>query len=253
MSSELEKLRELMDESLYKKKRFTDKEMNELFRNIRSKEKRFFLIPQTLTVIFTLAFFLVGGMYAYDYLVDNQQKGWEQTDGEGWEESDRMLPEGEANPNGWENIQPSELKMSDFISLASLVDEDFLDDFDGPVRLLERKGEDTLIRHHYKSDDGSSDNLIIEQWYSSSNSPAWLKDEMGKPETKEILKGSGSTIYLRNDGEKNIGFITIEKFIFYVFGNEESISMAEVQRILEKISEESNFSSSKLLEYEGRP
>jgi len=252
MSSELEKLRGLIDESVYKKKRFTDKEMKELFRNVRSKEKRIFLIPQTLTVIFTLTFFLVGGMYAYDYLVDNQQNGWEQTASEGWEESVRRLPEGEVNPNGWE-IHPSELKLSDFISLASLGDEDFIDDFDGPVRLLERKGEDTLIRHHYKSDYDSSDNLIIEQWYSSSNSPAWLKDEMGKPETKEILKDSGSTMYLRNDGEKNIGFITIEKFIFYVSGNEESISLAEVQRILEKISEESNFSSSKLLENEGRP
>jgi hypothetical protein len=252
MSSELEKLRELMDESVYKKKRFTDKEMKELFRNVRSKEKRFLWIPQTLTVIFTLAFFLVGGMYVYNYLVDDEQKRSEQTASEGLEASDRRLPEGEANPNGWENIHSSELKMSDFISLASLEDEDFLNDFDGPVRVLKRKGEDTLIRHHYKSEDDSSEYLIIEQWYSSSNSPAWLEDEMGKPETKEILKGSGTTIYLRNDGEMNIGFITIGKFILYVFGNEESISLAAVQRILEKITEGKDFSG-RMIENEGRP
>ncbi len=253
MSSELEKLRELMDESVYKKKRFTDKEMKELFRNVRSKEKRFLWIPQTLTVIFTSAFLGVGGLYLHDYLVDGEAISWQKTAGEGWEDADRSLPEGEANPNGWEDIHSSELKMPDFIMLANLKDEEFLANFSLPVRLLKRKGEDNFIRHHYKSSDNSSDHLIIEQWYSSSGSLAWLEEQMRHPETKELMLADETMIYLLNDGGENIGFFSTGKLVFYVSGNADIFSLTKVQRVLEKIREEINFSTSRLFEKEGRP
>lgn len=252
MSNELEKLRELMDESVYKKKRFTDKEMKELFRNVRSKGKWILRIPQTLTVIFTLAFFGVGGMYLHDYLVDFEAVGWQETAGEGWEDADRSLPEGEANPNGWEDIHSSELKMPDFIMLANLKDEEFLANFGLPVRLLKRKGEDNFIRHHYKSGDDSSDHLIIEQWYSSSGSPAWLEEQMRHPELKELVIADETIFYLLNDGGKNIGFFSNDKLVFYVSGNADIFSLTKVQRILEKIREKRNFSTSRLFENEGR-
>lgn len=200
MSSELEKLREMMDESVYKKKRFTDKEMNELFRNVRSKEKKILWIPKTLTVIFTSAFFGVGGMYLHDYLVDGEAIGWQKTAGEGWEGADSSLPEGTSITPVWNNIHSSELRMPDFIGLAYLEDEEFLSDFRGPVRFPKSNGEDTLMRHRYTSGADSSDHLIIEQWHTSSGSPAWLEEQMKQSETKEIVKASDTTIYLQKGG-----------------------------------------------------
>lgn len=250
MSSELEKLRELMDESVYKKKRFTDKEMKELFRNVRSKEKWILRIPQTLTVIFAAAFFGVGGMYLHEYLVDGETIGWQQTAGEGWQDADSSLPEGTSITPVWKNIHSSELKMPDFI-VPYLEDEEFLSDFRGPVRFPKSNGEDTLIRHRYTSGADSSDHLIIEQWYTSSGSPAWLEKQMKQSETKEIVKASDTMIYLQNDGDKNIGFFSKGKLAFFVSGNADIISLAEVQRILEKITEGKDFN--RMIEYEGRP
>lgn len=251
MSSELEKLRELMDESVYKKKRFTDKEMKELFRNVRSKEKRSLWIPHTLTVIFTSIFFGVGGLYLHDYLVEGEAIGWQKTAGEGWEDADSILPEGTSITPEWNNIHSSELNIPDFIWAAFLKDEEFLSDFRGPVRFPKRNGEDTLIRHRYTSGADSSDHLIIEQWYTSSGSPAWLEKQMKQSETKEIVKASDTTIYLQNDGDKNIGFFSKGKLAFFVSGNSDIISLAEVQRILEKITEGKDFN--RMIEYEGRP
>lgn len=241
MSSELEKLRELMDESIYKKKRFTDKEMKELFRNVRSKEKRFLWIPQTLTVIFTSVFFGVGGMYLYDYLADGEAISWQNTAGEELEYAESSLREGRLVTGEWNNIHSSELNMPDFIMLAFLEDEEFLSDFRGPVRFPKSNGEDTLMRHRYTSGADSSDHLIIEQWHTNSGSPAWLEEKMKQPETKEIVKASDTTIYLQNDGDKNIGFFSKGRIAFFVSGNADIISMAEVQRILEKITEGEDF------------
>ena len=249
MSNELEKLRELMDESVYKKKRFTDKEMKELFRNVRSKEKWILRIPQTLTVIFTLSFFGVGGMYLHDYLVDSEALGWQRTAGEGWEDAESSTPEGTSITPVWKNIHSSELKMPDFI-VPYLEDEEFLSDFRGPVRFPKSNGEDTLIRHRYTSGADSSDHLIIEQWHTSSGSPAWLEEQMKQPETKEIVKASDTTIYLQNEGDKYIGFFSKGKLTFFVSGNADIISLAEVQRILEKITEGKDFG--RMIENEGR-
>ncbi|WP_075617961.1 hypothetical protein [Paenisporosarcina indica] len=251
MSSELEKLRELMDESVYKKKRFTDKEMKELFRNVRSKEKRNLWIPQTLTVIFTSAFLGVGCLYLHDYLVDGDAIGWQQTAGERWEDADSSLPEGTSISPVWKNIHASELKVPDFIGLVYLEDEEFLSDFRGPVRFPKSNGEDTFMRYRYTSGADSSAHLIIEQWHTSSGSPAWLEEQMQQPETKEIVKANDTTFYLQNDGDKNIGFFSKGKLAFFVSGNADIITLVEVQRILEKITEGIDFS--KMIEYEGRP
>jgi len=251
MSSELEKLRELMDESIYKKKRFTDIEMKKLFRNVRSKEKRILWIPMTLTVILTSAFFGVGGMYLYDYLMDGEVKGWHQTASEGWEDSDNSFPEGTSITGEWNNIHSSELKIPDFIGAAFLKDEEFLSDFRGPVRFPKSNGKDTLLRHRYTAGADSSEHLIIEQWHTSSGSPAWLEKQMKQSETKEIVKASDTTIYLQNDGDKNIGFFSKGKLAFFVSGNSDIISFAEVQRILEKITEGKDFN--RMIEYEERP
>lgn len=251
MSSELENLRELMDDSVYKKKRFTDKEMKKLFRNVRSKEKRILWIPMTLTVIFTSAFIGVGGMYLHDHILDGEVIGWQQTSSEGWADADSSLPERTSITGEWNNIHSSELNIPDFIFAAFLEDEEFLSDFRGPVRFPKRNGEDTLLRHRYTSGADSSEHLIIEQWYTSTGSPEWLEEKMKQPETKEIVKSGDMKIYLQNDGDKNIGFFSKGKLAFVVSGNADIISLTEVQRILEKITEGEDFN--RMIEYEGKP
>lgn len=251
MSRELEKLREMMDESVYKKKRFTDKEMKELFQNVRSKQKRIVWIPQTLTVIFTTSFFLVGAIYLHHYLVDDEAIGWQQNADEGWEDMDSRLQQGKLTTPEWKNIHSSALRVPDLIGLPYLEDEEFLSVLRGPVRFLKSNGEDTLIRHRYTSGTDSSDHLFIEQWHTSFGSPPWLVEQMKQPEIKEIVQVSDTTIYLQNEGDKNIGFFSKGKLTFFVSGNTDIISLEEIKRILEKITEGKDYN--RMIEYEGRP
>lgn len=245
MSSELEKLRELMDESVYKKKRFTDKEMKKLFRNVRSNEKRILWIPQTLTVIFTSAFLGVGGLYLYDYVAVEDISGWQQSA----TTEDFISPSEAVNSSEWKTIHSSEINMADFISLESMDDEEFLSDLRGPVKTSKSNGEDTLRVHRYTSGADVSSHLIIEQWQTASGSPEWLKKQMEQLKTKESVKVEGTTIHLQNYGGMNIGFFNAGKLAFYVLGDADIISLVEVQRILEHIRRGEDFSN--LMEYEG--
>lgn len=245
MSNELEKLRELMDESVYKKKRFTDKEMKKLFRNVHSKEKWISWIPQTLTVIFTSAFLGVGGLYLYDYVADEDISGWQQSA----TTEDFISPSEAVNFPEWKTIHSSEINMADFIGLESMDDEEFLSDLVGPVMTSKSNGEDKLRVHRYTSRADSSSHLNIEQWKTASGSPKWLKKQMEQLKTKERVKVEGTTIHLQNYGGMNIGFFNVGKIAFYVSGDADIISLVEVRRILEHIRKGENFSN--LMEYEG--
>lgn len=244
MSHDLEKLREQIDGSVYKERKFTEKEMKKLFRTVRSKEKRISWIPQTLTVIFTSAFLGIGGLYLHDHLLEDEGEAVEQA-----ATADFVAPSEAINSPEWKTIQPTEIQMADFINVEYMEDAVFLVDLRGPVMTSKSNGEDTLRVHRYTSGTDPSSHLLIEQWQTASDSPEWLKKQMEQLGTKEVVKVGETTVYLQNDSNMNIGFFSAGKFAFFVSGDADIISLSEVEQILEHTVKSEDFS--KMLDYEG--
>lgn len=245
MSHDLEKLREQIDGSVYKERKFTEKEMKKLFQTVRSKEKRISWIPQTLTIIFTSAFLGIGGLYLHDHLLEGEDEAVEQA-----ATADFVPPSEAINSPEWKTIQPTEIQMADYIgNVQYMKDAEFLADLRGPVMTSKSNGEDTLRVHRYTSGADTSSHLLIEQWQTDSGSPEWLEKQIEQLETKEILKIGETTAYLQNDSGMNIGFFSAGKLTFFVSGEADVISLAEVQQILEHTIKGEDFS--KMMEYEG--
>lgn len=244
MSHDLEKLREQIDGSVYKERKFTEKEMKKLFRTVRSKEKQISWIPQTLTIIFTSAFLGIGGLYLYDQLVDGEVSSWEKA-----AIADFVPPSEALNTSVWHTIHPTETQMADFINVAYMEDAEFLADLRGPVMTSKSNGEDTLRVHRYTSGTDPSSHLLVEQWQTVSGPPEWFEKQMEQLETKEMMKVGETTVYLQNDGDINIGFFSAEDFAFFVSGDADIISLSEVEQILEHTIKGEDFS--KMLDYEG--
>lgn len=245
MSHDLEKLREQIDGSVYKERKFTEKEMKKLFQTVRSKEKRISWIPQTLTVIFTSAFLGIGGLYLHDHLLEDEGEAVEQAATAGF-----VPPSEDINSPEWKTIQPTEIQMADYIgNVQYMKDAEFLADLRGPVMTSKSNGEDTMRVHRYTAGADSSSHLIIEQWQTTSGSPEWLEKQMEQLETKESVEIGETTIYLQKDGDMNIGFFSAGKLAFYVSGDEEIISSEEIEQILEHTIKGKDFSN--MLDYEG--
>lgn len=236
MSNDLEKLREMMDGSIYKKRRFTEKEMKNLFQNVRSKEKRITRMPQILTIIFASIFLGIGGLYLQYYLVDGEVSGWKQTGSESWQDEESNFPDEPAITATWENIQSSNLKVPDYIGLAYLKDEEFLPDFSGDTSFVKVVEEDDQLLYRYTYTVDSINFLTIEQWDTRPGIPSWLEQQMRQLENKKILKAGDKTILLQREEDQNIGFFERGKLAFFVLGNADRISLDEVQEILEKIT-----------------
>lgn len=244
MSHDLEKIQELMDESVFKERRFNEKEMEKLFRTVRSKKERTSWIPQTLTVIFTSAILGIGGLYLHDQIMDSEVSSWEQA-----AIADFVPPSEALNTPAWHTIHPTEIQMADFINVEYMEDEEFLADLRGPLVTSKSNGEDTIRVHRYTSGADSSDHLVIEQWQTASGSPEWLKKRMEQLDAKESVKVGEMTVYLQKDGDVNIGFFSAGNFAFFVSGEAGIISLSEVEQILKHIIKGENFSN--MMEYEG--